>query len=319
MRMVVGVIKAGLPRVLEALTPHNPAIRIQRRLGGHIHHTAAGGGITVILPLLCMIRPVGIIGVHIGVVDVIQLACLKEVRRGNVLEFAVKGEHIRTQPDNPCRTGHIVRAVGGLAGAEGQPAHAVFINHRTRIKGVRTVCQPRCGGGNQRSAQRILPGAQGIRGGNDANAGAVIGKIQIKMGQTVRFHPGNDGRRPGIHNPGGNLIHMDLSMIGPVDHILRRQHHQGLDGLIGIVHIRALGLILLVIVGTEQIQSAVVLHRRWVCTEKRRGNGIIVMDILELICADFAVADGTLLLCCADGSCGCQTGWGICAEACQNR
>ena len=30
---------------------------------------------------------------------------------------------------------------------------------------------------------------------------AAVGKVQVKMGQPVLFHPGNDGRRPGSDDP----------------------------------------------------------------------------------------------------------------------
>ena len=139
------------------------------------------------------------------------------------------------------------------------------------------------------------------------------------MGQSVILHPGNNGGGPGVGDPGSNLIHMNLPMISPVYHIICRKHHQGLDLLIGIIHLGALDLKLLVVVGAKQVQPAVILHCGGIGTEKCRGNRVVVIDIFKLVGADLTVCDGTRLLCGFCNGSGSEPGCGIRSEAQRQR
>ena len=51
MGVVVRVVESALAGLLEALAFYLPTVRIKGSFGRHIYHTAAAGGIAVIVPL----------------------------------------------------------------------------------------------------------------------------------------------------------------------------------------------------------------------------------------------------------------------------
>ena len=132
-----------------------------------------------------MIRPVAVVGIDIGAVNVIELTCLEKIGGRYLCEITVEGDHILAELDYSGRAGHIVGAVLCLACAEGKPAYAVIIDDHTGVKGVRAVGEAFGIVLHQRLAERILPGTERVGRGYDSRTCPVIGKVKIKMRQPV--------------------------------------------------------------------------------------------------------------------------------------
>lgn len=121
--------------IVEICTPVFPAVCVKGSFCGHVCHTACRRRRNVLAVPIAAVLPVVAVGVIIGAVDVIQLACLTEIRGVNRNELAVKRKHIRAQT---CYLRHIgmynTAAVRRISAAKRKPACAVFINADARIE-----------------------------------------------------------------------------------------------------------------------------------------------------------------------------------------
>ena len=121
-----------------------------------------------------MILPVGAVCIVIYPVDIVQLARLKKVGSVNGNKFAVKGQHILSQPCYLRNLGVHSAAIRRCASAEGEPAHAIFVDAHARVKGRGAILQPRHILINQRLAERIGPRSHGVGGGYHTHARAAV-------------------------------------------------------------------------------------------------------------------------------------------------
>ena len=67
----------------------------------------------------------------------------------------------------------------------------------------------------------------------------------------------DDGGSPRCHDPGGYALGVDQSVVGPVHHVVGRDDHERVDGLVTIGW--RTSLILLMVIGTVDIEATVVL------------------------------------------------------------
>ena len=201
MRVIVGPAHSGfavgiLTGIVEICTPVFPAVCVKGSFCGHVCHTACRRRRNVIAVPIAAVLPVVAVGVIIGAVDVIQLACLTEIRGVNRNELAVKRKHILSQPHYlryicvqriTCRWG---------PSAERKPACAVFINADAWIERRRAILKPRHILINQRCAERVRPRTYRVGGGNNSHTAAAVREVQIEVRKTVFLNAGNDGRCP---------------------------------------------------------------------------------------------------------------------------
>ena len=181
MSVVVSPAKSGDPvgvlsRIIEIGSSAFPAIRVERGLGGHIRHAARGRNVDplVLLPADLVILPVGAVCIVIYPVDIVQLARFKKVGSVNGNKFAVKGQHILSQPCYLRDLAVHSVAVCRCASAEGEPAYAIFVNAHARVKGRGAILQPRHILINQRLAERIGPRSHRVGGGNNSHTVAAV-------------------------------------------------------------------------------------------------------------------------------------------------
>ncbi len=163
-------------RVVEISAPVFPTVRVERGLCGHIRHAAGRRNVDalILLPADLVILPVGAVCIVIYPVDIVQLARLKKIGSVNGNKFAVKGQHILSQPCDFRNLGMHSAAFRRRAAAEAEPTHAVFVNAHARVKGRGTVLQSGHILINQRSAERIGPRSHGVGGGYHAHARAAV-------------------------------------------------------------------------------------------------------------------------------------------------
>ena len=202
MRVIVGPAHSGfavgiLTGIVEICAPVFPAVCVKGSFCGHVCHTACRRRRNVLAVPFAAVLPVVAVGVIIGAVDVIQLACLTEIRGVNRNELAVKRKHIRAQT---CYLRHIgmynTSAVRRISAAKRKPACAIFINADARIERRRAILKPRHILINQRCAERVRPRTYRVGGGNNSHTAAAVREVQIEVRKTVFLNAGNDGRCP---------------------------------------------------------------------------------------------------------------------------
>ena len=97
---------------------------------------------------------------------------------------------------------------------------------------------------------------------------------------SVRLFTRYNRRRPRCRDPRCDLSDIDLTVIGPVDHICCGEHKQRLYLFISIVHIGTGGFKLLMVVRAVDIEPAVVFNCCRIGTEEIGGNGIVEAGVL---------------------------------------
>ena len=146
--VVVAVVEAALAGVLEVVVPIYPRFCHERRLGGHITHTAAGRRRYVLVPV-GMVLPVDVVGIYVRVVDIVELARLEEVARRDVGCAACEARHILAELDD----------LADSAAAEREPSGAFVIDDDARVKRMRAVFCSRCLSVDQALLERAAPRA----------------------------------------------------------------------------------------------------------------------------------------------------------------
>ena len=124
--VVVAVFKSILAGILEVIILIYPAIRVKRGLSGHVGHAALRRRrYAVDVPPVSVARPVVVVSVDIGSVDVVQLACLEIEFRWDFHNVAVDAHHIVAE---------LNYARAAVAASESQPSGAVVVDAYARVK-----------------------------------------------------------------------------------------------------------------------------------------------------------------------------------------
>ena len=139
---------AGIPEIVVLVYP---AVGVERSLCGEVGHAALRRReYSLHVPVLIVSAPVIVVGVDVGAVDVIQLACLEVIGGGDLHDLAVKAQHVAAQTD-------YARAVSPTA--EGEPADAVFVNAHARVERRLTAVESLGVAVNEGFPQGIGPGS----------------------------------------------------------------------------------------------------------------------------------------------------------------
>ena len=197
MRVIVAPAHSGfavgiLTGIVEICTLVFPTVCVKGSFCGHVCHTACRRLRNVLAIPLVAVLPVVAVGVIIGAVDVIQLACLQEIRGVNRNELAVKRKHIRTQTCYLRDIGMYNTAVCSISAAKSKPACAVFINAYARIERRRAILKPRHILINQRCAERVRPRTYRVGGSNNSHTAAAVREVQIEVRKTVFLNAGSN-------------------------------------------------------------------------------------------------------------------------------
>ena len=163
--MVIAVLHSSFSGIFEVIVTILPAVGIKRGLGGQIRHTARRRTLSLGIIPFQVGAPVVVICIDICSVDEIQLACLKMIRRGYLLDIAVQGYHIAAQSDYSCAV---------LSAAEGEPACALIVDDNARVKGSFAAVQTLCIPVNDRLAQRVSPWPCGRICGKHSHSPAAV-------------------------------------------------------------------------------------------------------------------------------------------------
>ena len=255
--MVVAVGHAIVAGIFEVVVPIGPAVCLKWRATRHVAHAAPARLVYILVGPCIPVLPVGVVGVNPSAVQIVQFVCFKVVWRFYFNYFAVQRLHVICQPHDACVSGNVVVAV---APAKGEPADALVVDDYSRIEGSFTLAESWSITVYHTFAQWVCPGPHGGSGSQHTYTGTAVGVVQIEVGFAVGLLARSDGRCPRSHSPGSQSLYIDYSVISPVHHVVRRDHRQRMDVLIGVFPVTAHYIILLVVVSAVHINAAVVHH-----------------------------------------------------------